>query len=83
MGLFAWIILGGISGWIANKILGGKSLGTFGNVAVGIVGAMIGGFVFNQIGRVGVTGFNLYSVFVSVIGAWLLLFVISKVSGGK
>lgn len=80
MGIITWIILGGVSGWLASLISGNKSLGLFGNIAVGIVGAMIGGFLFSTIGKVGVTGFNLYSVFVSVIGAWLLLFIISKIS---
>ena len=80
MGVIAWIFLGGISGWLANKLLGGKRLGLFGNIAVGIVGAMIGGYVVGSFGGTGVTGFNLYSVFVSALGAWILLFVISKIA---
>ncbi len=80
MGFISWIFLGGISGWLANKFLGGKKLGTFGNICVGIVGSMIGGFVFNSIGKSGVTGFNLYSIFVAAVGAWILLFVITKLT---
>ncbi len=80
MSVFGWILLGGCSGWLANKIFGGKSLGCFGNVAVGIVGAMIGGFLFSSLGNRGITGFNIYSIFVAALGSWLLLYVISRIS---
>ena len=70
MGYLAWIILGALAGWIASKIMGKDShMGAVANIAVGIVGAFIGGFVFKFIGASGVTGFNLWSLIVSVVGA--------------
>ncbi len=80
MGYIAWLILGAISGWIASKIMGKDSeMGAFANIIVGIVGAFIGGFLFNLIGASGVTGFNMWSVIVAIIGACILLFIVNKI----
>jgi len=82
MGYLAWIILGALAGWIASKIMGKDShMGAVANIAVGIVGAFIGGFVFKFIGASGVTGFNLWSLIVSVVGACILLFIANKIRG--
>lgn len=77
MGIIAFLVLGGIAGWIASLIMGtDASQGILGNVIVGVVGALIGGLVFNAFGNVGVTGFNLYSLIVATLGAivglWLM-----------
>lgn len=78
MGIIAWIILGALAGWIASMITGNNArMGCLANIAVGIVGAFIGGFVMNSFGGAGVTGFNPYSLFVAVLGAVVLLFVVS------
>jgi uncharacterized membrane protein YeaQ/YmgE (transglycosylase-associated protein family) len=80
MGYVAWLILGAISGWIASIIMGKDSeMGAFANIIVGIVGAFIGGFIFNLIGASGVTGFNIWSVVVAVIGACILLYIANKI----
>lgn len=80
MGYLAWLILGALSGWIASMVMGKDSeMGAFANIIVGIVGAFIGGFIFNLIGASGVTGFNIWSVIVSVIGACILLYVVNKI----
>lgn len=80
MGIIAWIILGALSGWIASKFTGNDAgMGAMANIIVGIIGAFIGGFVFGLIGGQGVTGFNLWSVFVSVIGAIILLAIVKAV----
>lgn len=80
MGYIAWLILGAISGWIASKIMGKDSeMGAFANIIVGIVGAFIGGFLFDLIGVSGVTGFNIWSVIVAIIGACILLFIANKI----
>ncbi len=80
MGYFAWLILGALSGWIASMIMGKDSeMGAFANVIVGIVGAFIGGFIFNFIGASGVTGFNIWSIIVAVIGACILLYIFNKI----
>lgn len=80
MGLIAWIILGALSGWIASMIMKkNESMGALANIITGIVGAFIGGIVFNLIGAGKVTGLNLYSVLVSVVGACILLWIVGKI----
>ena len=83
MGVIGWIVLGGLAGWIASMIMGtNKSMGLVANIVVGIVGALIGGFLFSVIGAADVTGFNLWSLFVAVIGSVVLLGVV-RAMGGK
>lgn len=80
MGILAWIILGAVSGWIASIIMKkNDSMGAVANIITGIVGAFIGGIVFNLIGAQKVTGLNLYSVIVSVVGACILLWIGGKI----
>jgi len=80
MSFLLWILLGGVAGWIASLFMNtDASQGIFLNIVVGIVGAMIGGLVFSFFGAAGVTGFNFYSLFVAVIGASLLLWIVSLV----
>lgn len=80
MGYIARIILGGLSGWIASKIMGRDSeMGAIANIITGIVGAFIGGFVFRLVGGAGVTGLNLWSLIVSIIGSCILLFILNKI----
>ena len=73
MSIIAWIILGLISGFIASKLVNRSGEGFILDVVLGIVGAMVGGFLFAQFGAAGVTGFNLYSMFVAVVGAVVVL----------
>jgi uncharacterized membrane protein YeaQ/YmgE (transglycosylase-associated protein family) len=76
MGIIAWIILGGLAGWVASMIAGNNEhQGVIGNIIVGIIGAFIGGFLINLFGGSGVTGFNLWSLLVAIMGATLLLFI--------
>ncbi len=77
MELLAFLVLGGIAGWIASLIMGtDASQGIFLNIVVGVIGAFIGGMLFNAFGSAGVTGFNIYSLVVSVLGAVVLLFIV-------
>lgn len=81
MGILTWIVLGGIAGWIASIVMGkNASMGVLANIVVGIVGALIGGFVFNLFGANDVSGFNLYSLLVAVVGSVVLLWLGSLVS---
>lgn len=80
MGWLAWLIVGAISGWLASLVMR-SSLGLIGDIIVGIIGAFIGGFLFNLIGAPGATGFNIWSVFVSFIGAVVLLALIRMFAG--
>jgi uncharacterized membrane protein YeaQ/YmgE (transglycosylase-associated protein family) len=73
MSILAWILLGLVSGFIASKIVNKSGEGVVLDIVLGIVGAIVGGMLFNLIGDYGVTGFNLWSIFVSVIGAVLVL----------
>lgn len=74
--------MGGVAGWIASLLMKtDKSQGIFLNVVVGIIGAMIGGYVFNLFGAVGTTGFNLYSLLVAVVGASILLWLVKMIRG--
>jgi len=78
MGLLSWIIIGGIAGWLASIFTGNdKKMGLGGNILVGIVGGLIGGFLINILGGKGVTGFNLWSLLVSFIGSVVLLAIIN------
>lgn len=74
MNILAWIIFGAIAGWISSIIMrtNGEQ-GAFMNIFIGIVGAVIGGFIMNLLGGSGVTGFNLYSLIVAIIGSILLI----------
>ena len=74
MGIIARIILGALAGWIASMIKGrNHNMGAIANIIVGIIGAAIGGFVFRLTGGSSITGLNLYSLLVSVVGAVILL----------
>lgn len=77
MSIIAFIVLGGIAGWIASLLMGtDASQGIFLNIVVGVIGAFIGGMVFNAFGSTGVTGFNVWSLVVSVVGAVVLLGIV-------
>ena len=78
--ILLWIVLGGLAGWIASLIMGKNAqMGAIANIVVGIVGALIGGFVMNFFGASGTTGFNLYSLLVAILGAVILLFIVGLV----
>lgn len=79
MSWLAWIIVGGIAGWLASRFMSSR-LGLVTDIVVGIVGAFIGGFLMNSVGARGVTGFDLWSVIVASIGAVVLLWVLRLVS---
>jgi uncharacterized membrane protein YeaQ/YmgE (transglycosylase-associated protein family) len=73
MGILAWIILGILAGFIGSKIVNKSGEGLLLDLVLGIVGAVVGGWLFNTFGHVGVTGLNLYSLLVAVVGAIVVL----------
>jgi len=82
MGIIAWLIFGGLAGWIASKIMGTDAQqGILLNIVVGIVGAFLGGFIGSNLLGLGVTGFNITSFLVAVVGACILLFLVGMVTG--
>jgi uncharacterized membrane protein YeaQ/YmgE (transglycosylase-associated protein family) len=75
MSFLAWIVLGLIAGFIGSKIVNKTGEGVLLDIILGIVGAVVGGWLFSMFGAHGVTGVNLYSIFVAVIGAILVLVI--------
>jgi uncharacterized membrane protein YeaQ/YmgE (transglycosylase-associated protein family) len=84
MGWLAWLIIGAIAGWLASMVMGTNyQQGLLLDIVVGIIGAMIGGVLFSVIGAPGVTGFNVWSLFVAFIGAVVLLGLLRLFTGGR
>ncbi|SEM50493.1 GlsB/YeaQ/YmgE family stress response membrane protein [Halomonas caseinilytica] len=77
MSIIAWLIIGGLAGWIAGNIMRGGGFGLLGNIGVGIVGAVVGGFLFSLLGLS--SGGFIGSLVTAVVGAVVLLWVIAKV----
>ena len=75
MSFLAWIVLGLLAGFIGSKLVNKTGEGMILDIVLGIVGAIAGGWLFNQFGASGVTGLNLYSLLVSVVGAVVVLLV--------
>ena len=80
MSFLAWIVLGLISGFIASKIVNKSGEGLLLDIVLGIVGAIVGGWLFNTVGHIGVTGVNLGSILVAVVGAVIVLVIYHAVS---
>lgn len=76
MGVILWIIFGAIAGWLASMLMGTSSRqGPIFDIVMGIIGAVVGGFLMGLVDQPGITGFNLYSMAVAVIGAIIVIFV--------
>ena len=73
MSILGWIVLGLISGFVASKIVNRQGAGCLLDIVLGIAGAFVGGIIFTGIGGQGVTGFNLWSMFVAIVGAVVVL----------
>jgi uncharacterized membrane protein YeaQ/YmgE (transglycosylase-associated protein family) len=82
MGLIAWIVVGLIAGWLASQAVPSR-LGVVGDTIVGMVGAVVGGWMFEQVGSTGTTGFSVWSVFVAFVGAAVLLVVFRELKGNS
>jgi uncharacterized membrane protein YeaQ/YmgE (transglycosylase-associated protein family) len=81
MSVIGWIILGLISGFIASKIVNKAGEGALLDIVLGVIGAVVGGWLFRVFGMPGVTGFNLYSMLVAVIGAVVVLVLYHAIAG--
>jgi len=75
MSIIAWIVLGLVAGFIGSKIVNRTGEGFFVDIGLGVVGAIIGGWLMTLVGEAGVTGLNLYSLFVAVLGSIVVLVV--------
>ena len=83
MGIIAWVVLGLIAGFIASKIVNHTGSGLVMDIVLGVVGALVGGFVFSLFGAVGVTGFNIYSMLVAIVGAVVVLWIYHALVGRR
>jgi len=82
--IITWVVVGGLAGWVASMVAGtNKSQGLLGNIVVRIIGALVGGFVFGLLGGSGFTGFNIWSFFVALVGAIIVLFIWKAITGRK
>jgi uncharacterized membrane protein YeaQ/YmgE (transglycosylase-associated protein family) len=83
MSILAWIVLGLIAGFLGSKLVNKTGEGVILDIVLGVVGALVGGYLFSIFGAHGVTGLNLYSLFVAVIGAVVVLLVYHAVRGSR
>ncbi len=83
MGVIAWIVFGIIAGFIASKIVNKSGSGFITDMILGVIGAVVGGYLFEFFGAAPVTGFNIYSMFVAVIGAIVVLFIYHAITGRR
>lgn len=80
MGILGWIVIGALAGWIASMLTGNnEKMGAGANIVVGIIGGFIGGLAMNLLGGSGITGFNLWSLLVAVIGSVILLWIVNAI----
>jgi len=83
MSIIGWIVLGLIAGFIASMIVNRAGEGMLLDIILGVVGAIVGGFIFTAAGATGVTGFNLYSMFVAIVGAIVVLVLYHAIFGRR
>ena len=83
MSILSWILLGLIAGFVGSKIVNSGGQGLLLDIVLGIVGAVVGGFLFSVFGAEGVTGFNIYSLIVAIIGSVVVLWVYHAVMGRR
>jgi uncharacterized membrane protein YeaQ/YmgE (transglycosylase-associated protein family) len=83
MSILGWIVLGLISGFIASKIVNKSGEGVVLDIILGVVGAIVGGYLFTLFGASGVTGVDIYSMFVAVVGAVVVLVAYHTITGRR
>jgi uncharacterized membrane protein YeaQ/YmgE (transglycosylase-associated protein family) len=83
MSIIAWILLGLIAGFIGSKLVNKTGEGVVVDIILGIVGALVGGWLFNTFGMAGVSGLNIYSLLVAVVGAVVVLVLYHLVTGKR
>jgi uncharacterized membrane protein YeaQ/YmgE (transglycosylase-associated protein family) len=83
MSIVSWIILGLIAGFVGAKIVNREGQGFWLDIALGIIGALVGGFLFSLFGASGVTGLNIYSMIVAIVGSIVVLLIYNAVMGHR
>lgn len=85
MGLLAWIVVGLVAGWLASRVMKGRGSGLVGDLILGVVGALLGGFLASELLKIpnAVNGINVTSILVAFVGAVILIAVLRMVSGRR
>jgi len=83
MGIISWVILGLIAGFIGSKIVDRRGQGFWLDIALGIIGAVVGGFLFSSFGASGVSGLNIWSMIVAIVGSVVVLLLYNAVTGRR
>ena len=83
MSIIGWIVLGLIAGFIASKIVNKQGEGVILDIVLGVVGAVVGGYLFSIFGAKGVDGVNIYSMFVAIVGAVVVLIIYHAITGRR
>jgi uncharacterized membrane protein YeaQ/YmgE (transglycosylase-associated protein family) len=83
MSIIGWILLGLVAGFIASKIVNKGGEGMMLDIVLGIIGAIVGGFLFSVVGATGVTGFNIWSLIVAILGSVVVLWVYHTMTGRR
>ena len=83
MGILSWIILGLVAGWLAGQFMKGGGYGLIGDIVLGIIGALVGGFLASRLLGVDVNGFNLVSILIAFVGACIVIGISRAVSGNR
>ena len=83
MGIIAWILLGLVAGWLAGQVMKGGGYGLVGDIVLGIVGAVVGGFLASSLLGLDVNGFNVMSILIAFVGACLVIAISRAFTGGR
>jgi uncharacterized membrane protein YeaQ/YmgE (transglycosylase-associated protein family) len=83
MGILAWVVLGLFAGFVASKLVNKTGEGFLGDVILGIIGAVVGGFVANALGIQGISGLNIWSLLIATLGAVIALVVYHAITGSR
>jgi uncharacterized membrane protein YeaQ/YmgE (transglycosylase-associated protein family) len=83
MSIIGWIVLGLVAGFIGSKIVNSQGQGLLLDIVLGIIGAVVGGIIFSAFGASGITGFNVWSMIVAVIGSVVVLWIYHSVTGRR
>ena len=83
MSIIGWLVLGLVAGFVASKIVNNSGQGVMLDIVLGVVGAVVGGFLFTTFGAAPVTGLNLYSMLVAVVGAVVVLVLYHTITGNR
>lgn len=83
MSIIAWLVVGLVAGWIGSMVVNRRGDGLIMDIVLGVVGAFVGGFLFQMFGHSGVSGINIYSIFVAAVGAIVVLVIYHAIAGRR